>query len=560
MVERMPGSKKDSKRYILPALAMVTITSTLTASAESFGLNPPCIAGSGTDYPVGPGQTYPDISDIPWDNLGPGDTVRIHHRSSPYREKIVIRSSGTEQDPIRICGVKAANGERPVLDGDGAINDPDDAAAYTTYAPMEGLAMIMIYNQDYHLKDSNIIIDGLHIRNAKNTFSYTRVNGSSDTYENGAACIRIQAGDNIVIRDNEIENCGNGIFTMSQGYNEAHLTRNLLIEGNYIHQSGQAGSYREHGLYIQAIGATYQYNRFGSNAPGAGGATLKERVAGSVIRYNWFEGGSSRFLDLVEVEDAAPWYIVKEYLSELGCTDINNCPGIDPDRLQKVQEAEAMYRKTHVYGNFFDHVGGQTDAGSMVHYGWDNDIALAREGILYFYHNTVSIQQDRNDSWRFRLFDMRNNYGGTPKSRETIEAFNNIIYYRNETPGEDPAYLCMSNSGGTVNFGTNWISNFNQGDSLANCYYGDAANAPTLNGLDNLLDGTNAPAPADSSLQTLNTPLVVGKAQTLPPAAMPTNHEYKIHQNRNHRPSANDLGAMETSASGGNFLFADGFE
>ncbi|WP_456379814.1 right-handed parallel beta-helix repeat-containing protein [Thiolapillus sp.] len=560
MMKNLPRPKMDTGKYALSTLALVAAASAPIASAESFRLNPPCVAGSGTDYPVGPGQAYTSISDVPWGSLEPGDTVRIHHKPAPYREKIIIRTSGTTQNPLRICGVKGSNGERPILDGDGATNDPDDAAAYTSYAPMEGLAMIMIYNRDYGLKDSNIIIDGLHIRNAKNTFSYTRVNGSSDTYENGAACIRIQAGDNIIIRDNEIENCGNGIFTMSQGYNEAHLTRNLLIEGNYIHQNGQADSYREHGLYIQAIGATYQYNRFGSNAAGAGGTTLKERVAGSVVRYNWFEGSSSRFLDLVEVEDAAPWYIVREYLNELGCTDSNNCPGIDPDRLQKVQEAEAMYRKTHVYGNFFNHIGSQTDAGSMVHYGWDNDIALAREGSLYFYHNTVSIQEDLNDSWRFRLFDMRNNYGGTPKSRETIEAFNNIIYYRNETSGEAPAYLCMSNSGGTINFGTNWISNFNQSETLANCYYDDPANAPTLNGLGNLLDGTNAPAPVDSFLQTLDTPLVIGKAQAMPPAAKPVNHEYRTHQNRNQRPSTNDLGAMEISRSHGDFIFADGFE
>ena len=541
-------------------LAMAEIMSTPIAEADTFELNTPCLAGSGTDYPVGPGQSYTNLADIPWDSLGPGDTVRIHYKPTPYKEKIIIRTSGTEQAPIRICGVKGANGERPVLDGDGAVNDPDDSAAYTTYTPMEGLAMIMIYNQDYNLKDSNIIIDGLHIKNAKNTFSYTRTDGSVHNYENGAACIRIQAGDNIIIRDNEIENCGNGIFTMSQGANEAHLTRNLLIEGNYIHQNGQAGSPREHGVYIQAIGATYQYNRFGSNTPGAGGTTLKERVAGSIIRYNWFEGRSSRFVDLVEVEDAAPWYIVNEYLDELGCDTIDNCPGIDPVRLQKVQEAEAMYRKTQVYGNFFDHIGSQTDAASMIHYGWDNDIALAREGTLYFYNNTISIQEDLNDSWRFRLFDMRNNYGGTPTSQETIEAFNNIIYFRSETPGAEPAYLCMSSAGGTVNFGANWISNFTPGDSFANCYYSDPADMPMLNGLGNLIDGTNAPEPIDAFLQTRDTPLVLGNAQAIPPEASAINYQYRIHQNRDDRLSVNDLGAMEISGIGVNVIFADGFE
>ena len=523
--------------------------------SNSFNLNPPCVAGTGTDYPVGPGQMYSNISDVPWSNLGPGDTVRIYSRSVPYKEKIILRTSGTEQNPIRICGVKGQNGARPILDGDGAINDPDDTDAYSTYAPMEGLAMILIYNHDYDIKNGNIIIDGLHIKNAKNTFSYTRVDGSNSIYENGAACIRLQAGDNIVIRDNEIENCGNGIFTMSQGYNEAHLTRNILIEGNYIHGNGQVSSYSVHGLYIQAIGATYQYNRFGPMATGAEGTTLKERVAGSVIRYNWFDAGtSSRFLDLVEVEDASAWYIVQEYLDSL------NGANPDPQRLLLVQEAENRYRKTFVYGNFFNHIGSVTDSASLVHYGWDNDILLAREGVLYFYNNTVSIQEDLNDSWRFRLFDMRNNFGGMPKSKETIEAFNNIIYFRNESTGATPAYLCMSNNGGTVNFGVNWISNYNQSANLANCYYGDTNDEPILNNLNNLIDGTNAPIPINSNLQTVNTPLIADNAQAIPNEVNtenPIDYEYLIHQSRKNRISVNDLGAMEIAPD---IIFINGFE
>jgi len=208
----------------------------------------------------------------------------------------------------------------------------------------------------------------------------------------------VQSGDNIVIRGNELENCGNGIFTMSQGYNEAHITRDLLIEGNYLHDNGQVGSYREHGLYIQAIGVVYQFNRFGPNAPGALGVSLKERAAGSVIRYNWFDSGNSRMLDIVEVEDAASWYIVDEYLKELGCNDVDNCPNIDAGRLEKVKEADAAYRKTYVYGNFFRHFGSETEAGNILHYGSDNDPELSHNGTLYFYHNTVSILQDRSDS------------------------------------------------------------------------------------------------------------------------------------------------------------------
>ena len=513
---------------------------------DDFAASSACThEGSGNDYPVGPGQTYTSIAEVPWGDLGPGDTVRIHYRSEPYREKVIIRTSGSADQPIRVCGVAGPNGERPILDGNAAANDPDDASAYGSYAPMEGLAMVMLWNRDYDLKVHDIVIEGLHIRNAKNTFTYTRIDGSSDNYESGAACIRIQAGDNIVIRNNELENCGNGIFTMSQGYNEAHLTRNLLVEGNYLHGHGEAGSYLEHGIYAQAIGAVYQYNHFGPNAAGSDGVTLKERVAGSVIRYNWFDSGSSRMLDIVEVEDAAPWYIVDEYLAELGCSDIDNCPSIDPDRLAKVQAADAAYRVTHVYGNLFRHVGSETKAGNILHYGSDNDPSLTHAGTLYFYNNTISIQQDLNDAWRFRLFYLGNR-NDSQRSRETVEMFNNIVYFTGETG--TPSYFCLNdNNGGTINFGVNWLTDsWQNNDAISECYYGNASNGPTLNGLDRLIDVTTAAAPIDQhSLEPLNTPEIQGTAQEIPAGLPPVNRQYVQHQQGEARSSSNNLGAIE---------------
>ncbi len=500
--------------------------------------------GSGRDITVGPSQRYASISDVPWETLGPGDTVRIFYREEPYREKIVISGDGTEEEPIRICGVRGPNGERPVLDGDMAKNDPDDQSAYGSYRPMEGLAMVLLWNRDFDRKVHNIVIEGLHIKNAKKTFDYRRMDGSLDRYEEGAACIRVQAGDNIVIRDNELENCGNGIFTMSQEYNEASLTRNILIEGNYLHGHGEAGSYLQHALYIQSIGAIYQFNRFGPNTPGSLGATLKERVAGSVIRYNWFESGSSRVLDLVEVEDAASWYIVDEYLKSLGGARP------DPDRLEKVRAAEAAYRKTYVYGNFIDHVGSKTIASSLIHYGYDNDPALARKGTLYFFNNTMSIRQDRSDSWRLRLFDiyLYDETKGTP-AEERVELFNNIIYFTNETAGSEAAYLCLGRASGTIDLGVNWISDdWNGSEAMGECYpY--AGESPVVNGVSNLIDTSSAEAPIDiTTLLPVDTPQVRGRAQAMPSeidAKYSVRYTYVPHQKGEPRSSVNDLGAAE---------------
>lgn len=522
-------------------LAVTEVTGTIINDDVSVATGACVHDGSGKDYPVGPGQRYPRISDVPWSELTAGDTVRIYYRPDPYREKIIISTSGTDQHPIRVCGVPGSNGERPILDGEGASNALNDAGAYGTYPPMEGLAMIMLWNRDYDLKVHNIIIEGLHIKNAKNTFRYTRIDGSQDHYENGAACIRIQAADHVIIRNNELESCGNGIFTMSQSYNEAHLTRNLLIERNYLHHHGEEGSDTRHALYIQGIKVVYQYNHFGPNNPLSGGSTLKERVADSVIRYNWFDSGSARFLDLVEVEDAAPWYIEEEYRN---WASANNEP-IDSERLEKVRLAEEGYRKTYVYGNFFNHIGSQTIAGSLVHYGSDNDPELSRSGTLYFYNNTVSIQQDQSDLWRFRLFYLGNRNATTP-SQEVAEVFNNIVYFTPENSSE-PSYFCLNETnGGTINFGINWITNTWKDSRIVDeCYYGVASDAPTVNGESNLVDTLGAPPPiSQETLIPLNTPLIQGVAQSTP-VEYPVREQYVPHLKNRVRHTVDNLGAME---------------
>src|SRR5512133_3893199 len=61
-----------------------------------------CVHSSslGKDYEVGPGKAYQNLNDVPWETLGPGDSVRVHWRSTPYKEKVLISSQGTATDPI----------------------------------------------------------------------------------------------------------------------------------------------------------------------------------------------------------------------------------------------------------------------------------------------------------------------------------------------------------------------------------------------------------------------------------------------------------------------------
>src|SRR5205085_468752 len=80
--------------------------------------------GSGKAYEVGPGQSLDSLGKVPWETLAAGDTVRIHWRAEPYREKFFLRGKGVKDQPIVVCGVAGPNGELPILDGQNAITRP----------------------------------------------------------------------------------------------------------------------------------------------------------------------------------------------------------------------------------------------------------------------------------------------------------------------------------------------------------------------------------------------------------------------------------------------------
>lgn len=77
-------------------------------------------AGAAT-YEVGPGKPYATPSAVPWESLQAGDLVLIHWRSTPYKDKWAICRQGTASAPIVVRGVAGPAGERPVIDGNGAV-------------------------------------------------------------------------------------------------------------------------------------------------------------------------------------------------------------------------------------------------------------------------------------------------------------------------------------------------------------------------------------------------------------------------------------------------------
>lgn len=352
---------------------------------------------SATLYEVGPDKEYENINDVPLESITSGDTVKIYFRSNPYKEKWVIAATGTEKKPIVFSGVLDAQGNRPVISGDGATTRKN--LDYWN----EPRSVIKIGGSSKpSQKPSYVIIENLDICNARPAYTFTDDNGSSDSYAKNAAAIHLEEGEHITIRNCILHDCGNGFFC-------GHGASDVLIEKCYIYDNGIEKSIYEHNNYTEANGIIFQYNRFGYLRSGCLGNNLKDRSKGCVIRYNWIEGGN-RQLDLVD----------SDYES------IYNDP---------------VYRSTFVYGNILiepeDHGNSQ-----IIHYGGDSgDEKRYRKGMLYLYNNTIVSTKSGNTT----LVRLSSN-------EESADIRNNIIYVT-----EIGSRLGILSENGVAKLYNNWL-------------------------------------------------------------------------------------------------------
>lgn len=354
-------------------------------------------------YEVGDGKAYGKIGNVPWESLQAGDTVLIYWRATAYKEKWVIGRQGQASAPITVRGVPGPNGELPVIDGNGATT----RSALNYWNEVRGLIKIGGSNVPADATPQYIVIENLDIRSARSPYTFTAANGSVQTYADNAAAVYIEKGDNITLRNCVLSDSGNGLFASSS---DTVLSRNILIEGCYLHSNGIANSIYQHNVYTEAQGITFQYNRLGPLRAGCLGNNLKDRSAGLIVRYNWIEGGN-RQLDLVDGG---------------GCALITNDP---------------RYRETFVYGNIL--VEPDADGNrQIVHYGGDSaNTADYRKGTLYFYHNTlVSKRTDRTTLFRLST------------NEERCDARNNIFY--TTAAGNTLSILDYT---GTVQLSRNWF-------------------------------------------------------------------------------------------------------
>ncbi len=472
-------------------------------------------SGKGTDHQVGPGKQYSALEQVPWESLKAGDTVRIFYSVTPYKGKFLIAAQGTADAPVRVCGVRGPNNERPVIDGSGAVTRTALASAYGGSASVSAIhqarSIIVIKQlatQDWTARPSNVQIDGLAIRRAHPSYTFTDASGAVRSYDMFGACIWVERGHSITIADNEVSDCQMAIFSKSTDDGDFALTKNLRVAANYFFNNGVANDWFEHTTYLQSVGLVLEFNRYGPMRSGAAGNQHKDRSVGSVIRYNYIEGGAHS-LDLVEAED-----------------------------FPSTALANPAYRSTFVYGNVLRNDAG---ARAIVHYGGDHfgstpganwGEPLFRKGTLYFFNNTV-----HGTGSSGRLFRIST-------TEETVQAWNNIFYF------EGQAYLREAeNDGvgsswikdGNLSLGVNWIRS---GWSAARTSLGGSVVGST-----SLIVGAAAPIDLTSYVPLAGSP-VLNSGSTGPEAAAGYPVSYQLDTNR--LPAARtingpaiDLGAVE---------------
>jgi len=208
-------------------------------------------------------------------------------------------------------------------------------------------------------KASFIAIKNLKMVGAKSGNYYYDYTNTRVAYGMFTSAIYVVRVGGLLLENNEIMDNGNGVFVNTRGISPIDFSSNVILRGNRIEGNGYMTDDHEHGTYIEARRVLYEGNYYG---PARGGAALKDRSSGTVVRYNKIVAGA-RALDLVDSDEA-----------------YNNNIFTDP-----------LYNSAWVYGNVIVNDYASTEGFSirLIHWGFDQDAARCRNGRLYFYGNTV---------------------------------------------------------------------------------------------------------------------------------------------------------------------------
>jgi hypothetical protein len=384
--------------------------------------------GSGTTYNV---YNDTDMDNVPWGALGRGDVVNIHWKSTPYARKWGmgrnVANTGTASNPIVINGVTDASGNRPKFNFNGATtakgSNPSLLAgpyfgntAYDMYQVgniynLEDYAGILIRGF-YQSSPAYIQIKNLEVYGARGTF--TNLSGATQNYITATSGIRFQNGNDVLIENCVIKDCGWGVYTQTGGPAIADTINGFTLRKSFLTGNGVVGKDTEHNAYIQCASPLIEGNYFGPLVVGSFGSSYKSRSSGEIFRYNWVES-NARAVDLVEPEEQAS--------GTVGLYD------------------QVDYGIDHVYGNVIAVDDDQMKSGNGVyhpfHFGSDKDTYQAFNPV---YLSTGTSLTDRDAKWSNGAGIVAyNTDGGSGLWRALTSSTLTRAYYVN--PSASPASL-----------------------------------------------------------------------------------------------------------------------
>jgi hypothetical protein len=476
------------------------------------------LTGSHATYNVGPGETYSTLTAVPWMSLAPGDVVNIFYQATPYATKIGIQAVGTAAQPIVVNGVTDSACDRPIISGANAVESTDSIAggfwatsAGSVVEPEGVIVFVWGPTQAYATLQSYITIQNVEVTGGKGTNTFTNHSGSVVHYDtSGASGIYGVAVQNLTIQYSTITGNDEGIFFNSQ--DGPRTSQYVTLRGNNIFANGQSGNQLVHNIYVQGVRSLYEGNYIGAEIVGGLGSSLKDRSSGPVIRNNYIVA-SARAIDLVDTEDSP------------------------------VVLNDPLYNYGWVYGNVIvDNCAIGICSTDLIHWGGDSQGNQAsssnyHNGPLFFYNNTVIVENDPQTFDRFGLFDM-------PSNQQSVDAADNIIYFANNAAND---VLELGICCGTVNLvDTNWISSGYVPSA-------ETGNTVTVNQPGTLLTGATPLLNADFTLSATSGSPVVGQGILYPtsvpnPVAnvgtlQPTGEYADTVIGIVARPNVNDLGA-----------------
>lgn len=430
-------------RYTLTATSVGAPTQSATAILYVTGNNMPYRATAlGTEpvdctvdpallgqvYDVGPSQTYHQLASLPLLTMAAGSTIRVHNEDTSglnpttYHEFLQLSTHAAFDQPLRLCGVPDSTGHLPILDASGATgNSTSPAGAVTVHSTADAASWPTFTGP------TSIEIEGLQIRNANASTTYTSSGASAAAWPATAACIAVSEGQNVSVVGNDLSNCGNGgisTFFADDGWGASNL--DSLWEGNHLHGNGVVASTAGNQLSVEAWNEVVQFNLIDGYLTGALGANIKSRGIGDVFRYNELGDGPIRQMDLVDVHNALPFMSFAAFLSDTSLTAAIGTAGVYPaDRIAAEQEA---WNSHFVYGNLYQ----DSTSISPIHFAEDLDGGEgARKGSLFWYHNTYNRSLCTGctaSSWA--LFDTSAGAGTYLPQVEygNVQAFDNILW------------------------------------------------------------------------------------------------------------------------------------